>query len=256
MKISYATCLFVVAAGLCHRADAQAFLFNHIGDVNGDPNSLEFVPQGGTGFGSYYTAENYFFGVVPLTNPGGNNVLRDWWEVRSVSPSTLAPWDGFQWSLTVHSTRSALIGQPLVGDLLNLTLSNPDGNALNKVDHNGDLLYLLHWHLPNVPLANGWYSVRSDDPDNHATRLIEGSFSGGISSDTWVRSTGTEFFVRQHPLHQYSGYLNVAASYAPVPEPATLAGLGLGALALFRRRRRLTGSEGRRGPVPMGDTLS
>ncbi|MCW5941817.1 MAG: PEP-CTERM sorting domain-containing protein [Fimbriimonadaceae bacterium] len=226
----------VLSATLCQRAVA-ASLFNHIGDLAGDPQALQYVPQGGTPFSNYYTGEAFFFDEVFVANPGGNNLLTDWWEVRGAAPDTAVPWDAFPWQVTIHSTREAAIANPREGDLGTYNVGLPQRVSLSKLDRNGRPVNLLHFSDLALPLLTGWYSFRHLAVDNYFSGVVEGTYSDGTSSDTFIPWNSPSTYVRDSIAHQYSGYLNVAASYAPVPEPATLAGLGLGALALFRRRR-------------------
>ena len=73
--------------GVSRDADAQSYLMNHIGDLSGDPQALEFVPNGGTWFGSFYTLDSSFFGSTMLSSPGGSSNITSRASLAS-NPST------------------------------------------------------------------------------------------------------------------------------------------------------------------------
>ncbi|MCW5941819.1 MAG: PEP-CTERM sorting domain-containing protein [Fimbriimonadaceae bacterium] len=227
----------VSSAALCQIASAQAFLFNHIGDLGGDPNSLEYVANHGTWFGSVYTAENYFFEALDVSNPGGVNVLTDWWEVRGgTGPDNNIPWDGFSWELVVHSSREAAIANPREGDIAKYNLDSPTRVQLAKLDRYGVPLQLLHFSGLHIPLTGGWYGLRHPGYNNYGSGIMEGTFAQGLSSDTWIPSNAPATYARDHPEHQHDGYYNVAIQYAAVPEPASITILSFALVGLWRRR--------------------
>ena len=75
-----------------------------------------------------------------------------------------------------------------------------------------------------------------------ATDLTPFAGSGAVSPATWtstVQTVGANLLFDPNPITgTVTGTATVTYTYSPVPEPGTFAALGLGTVALLRRRKR------------------
>lgn len=97
-----------------------------------------------------------------------------------------------------------------------------------------DGTYWVTFSMSNTAAANNWMPYvmdpNSGNPDDPITRIGNSQFSGD-SGSTWSLATVTTGSWNQAPE------LPFTVEGDPVPEPATMIGLGAGVLALMRRRR-------------------
>ncbi len=151
--------------------------------------------------------------------------------------------------------------------------ANLTGFELNASNLSGDIAWIYNFDSNPVPAfsavtieiggqtINGVVDILGNEkifdmgtgtPVQVADGVIDGSFAGGPSFESW---TYTQTFVFDHPvtlgqaqkdiLHM-DGYFGtgitdvnyIKQTFTPVPEPATMAVMGLGVAALIRRRRQ------------------
>jgi hypothetical protein len=175
-------------------------------------NLTVFAPQGGAG----YIGANY----QSTTGLTGNEVISNWLispVVTLVNGSVLSFW-------------SRTVDTPAFPDRMEVRFSTNGAstNAGATSSSVGDFSNLALTINPNETTA-GYPNVWTQF--NYTVAGVSGAPTGRFAFRYFVDHAG--------PNGSNSDYIGVDnAHYAPVPEPATLAALGIGALVLIRRRRK------------------
>ncbi len=202
--------------------------FNWLRDANG--RNMEFVQQGGAASKySYYFQNSY----------GKTWVDGSSWTLQSgglleavigIRPGTEAPPPPSQRTYYIHTATSEvdakwnnLSQQILLGSVLSEQLL--PWQTVEGYDE-----YLIRWAVPEL-IGNKWLTVVEDQPNGvqlGRSRLVQGT-STLFASDIFTTSTAQG---------SSESFPNVNLALAnPVPEPATVTALGIGVVALLRRRR-------------------
>jgi uncharacterized protein len=208
-------------------------------DVNG-----ELADQYNTGTGSSTTGAVYSFGTTAeralgsvasgsvehivyglrLTNTSGNNIL-----------SFTLNYTGEQWRNGGNTTQHALwFSYNLGGSTIGADTQPSGGEAGYVADPNFTRVTALDF---TGPIATATASALDGNlAANQAAvgSTVNLSSAWAPNTDLWIRWVDVNNVGNDHGL----AIDNLAFTATPVPEPATMLALGLGAVALIRRRRK------------------
>lgn len=197
-----------------------------------------FSNQSDTPAAPPFPAEGWFpnsdFTTPPATHEGANAIATNYQVSDAVTPATLSVWMltpnlTFNNGQTISFWTQSIQGTTVFPDRLQVRLSAA-GAGSNTGTTSTDVGTFTNLLLDiNPTYTNTGY------PTSYAQYTITLS---GLSGATSGR-LGFRYFVENGgPAGANSDAITLdTLSVSPVPEPATLAGLGIGAMALIRRRR-------------------
>lgn len=236
MRKSCVRCSLVVASAfvIWGQASAQSvsFWFNSFGDTATLQPPVINVVSGSTAKFSIYVKTtsigalsglNMLFGYSTSTSTGSAATPAD----------TKASFNAFTWAQADLSGGVAQAGTGGGGVLGGGSGSRPWGYFVSTF-LNGSNTFAGSGDGVNFKIADITLNINATAGSTIPISIWSSSTSATAGTDNYasavVNAQSSEFF----PTAPYNATLNVTA----VPEPATMAALGLGAMALIRRRRR------------------
>lgn len=140
---------------------------------------------------------------------------------------------------TSYGTSVPITGTGVQTDFAFLGTTSTGLLALTTTDSN-NTSYSTKFGATGVSLSNALAGATSGDLAT-ASSLYPASSSNSVkgTSDLWSSFSGSLKAYDSLGNEMSIGTVNVTYTTQPVPEPASMAALGVGALALIRRRRKL-----------------